>query len=380
MLYKFSKSAFLLLLNFSSPCLIYAQGTTDKVVNSTDNLLATVMIIIAVVLIFVIWGMGQVLLTLTKQMAEKSKQSSKSIVSLLIIGMLLSSTMTSAQTNTAAAVVKSGINYGGMDSTGFWLLASVISLEVIAILFLLFFIKRIEQELLPASTKKSFLLGAWWSNMDKKIFTKAVSVEKEADILLDHNYDGIKELDNALPPWWKYGFYITIVVAVIYLLNFHVFRYGKNPTEEYQAELEKAKIESAEYESKNVDKINETNIQMPLKAGLDEGKEIFTSICWTCHGKLGEGGVGPNLTDDYWIHKGSLNDIYTSIKIGYPEKGMQSWEKNYTAKQINNLTGYIKTLRGTNPPNPKLAQGDLFAEDSSGVIKISKDTIPKLIK
>ena len=380
MLNKLLKSVFLVLFTFSFPCLIHAQVNTDKVVNSTDNLLATVMIIIAVVLIFVIWGMGQVLLTLIKQMTEKSKQSGNIINPVLIIGLLLSSTMASAQTNTASAIVKSTIDYGGMDSTGFWLLASVISLEIIAILFLLFFIKRIEQELLPPTTKKTFLLAAWWSNLDKKIFTKAVSVEKEADILLDHNYDGIKELDNALPPWWKYGFYITIVVAVVYLFNFHVFGYGKNPTEEYQAEIEKAKIESAEYASKNVDKIDETNIQMPLKAGLDEGKDIFTSICWTCHGKLGEGAVGPNLTDDYWIHKGSLIDIYMSIKMGYPDKGMQSWEKNYSAKQINDLAGYIKTLRGTKPANSKAPQGDLYAEDSTTIIQLSKDTVTKTKK
>ena len=104
---------------------------------------------------------------------------------------------------------------------------------------------------------------------------------------------------------------------------------------------------------------------MPDNAGLAKGKEIFESVCWTCHGKAGEGGTGPNLTDDYWIHKGSLTDIYMSIKKGYPDKGMQAWEKNYSPKEINDLAGYIKTMRGTNPPNPKPAQGDLYTETAT---------------
>ncbi len=92
---------------------------------------------------------------------------------------------------------------------------------------------------------------SWWNRMDTKFFTKAVAVEKEADVLLDHDYDGIKELDNSLPPWWKYGFYVTILVAFVYIFHFHVMGSGKNPTEEYESEMENAKIEMEIYESKN---------------------------------------------------------------------------------------------------------------------------------
>jgi cytochrome c oxidase cbb3-type subunit 3 len=274
-----------------------------------------------------------------------------------------------------------------MDSTAFWMLATVIAAEIIVIAFIMFSIRRIQHELLLQKEKpKTRLLMEWWASLDKKLFTKAVAVEKEADILLDHNYDGIKELNNALPPWWKYGFIFTIAVAFIYLLNFHVLGYGKNPTEEYQEEIVKAQESKDLYDSKNKDKIDETNLKMPDAAGLAAAKDIFTSICWTCHGKLGEGAVGPNLTDDYWLHKGSLSDIYQTIKNGYPDKGMQSWAKNYSPKEINNLAGYIKTLRGTNPPNQKAPQGDLYVEsiatdstavnpkkDSAAVLK--KDTV-----
>lgn len=364
--------------SFVFPMLLKAQMNAPAETSSANTILATVMIIIAVVLAFVIWGMGQVLIVLIKQMMEKQKRSDKTIPLILLAALMLSSSITSAQTNAdVTGLAPSAINYGGMNGVGFWTLAAVIFLEILAILFLLFFIRRIQQELMPPVIRKPFLLGVWWKKMDTKVFTKAVAVEREADILLDHDYDGIKELDNSLPPWWKYGFIITIMLAVVYLFNFHVLGYGKNPTEEYQAELENAKIELAEYASKNADKIDEANIQMPMKGGLDEGKEIFTSICWSCHGKLGEGGAGPNLTDDYWIHKGGLNDIYKSIKLGYPEKGMQAWEKNYSPKQMNNLAGFIKSLKGSKPANPKAPQGDLFSEDSSGVITIVKDSLIK---
>ena len=377
MIHKIKKVS-IFLLSFLLPIYTFSQVSVPKVVSSTDNLLATVMIIIAAVLAFVIWGMGQVLIALANQLMEKNKKSVKTISLLVFAGLLLSSQTSNAQDKILNSVsIQQSLNYGGMGYTGFWTMATIIILEITAILFVMFFIKRIQQELIPESVKKSFSIINWWHSLDKKVFTKAIAVEKESDILLDHDYDGIKELDNSLPPWWKYGFYITITIGIIYLLNFHVFGYGKNPTQEYLEEIEQSKIDAIAYASKNADNVDESNIQMPLKSGLDEGKEIFTTICWTCHGKLGEGATGPNLTDAYWIHKGSLNDIYASIKHGYPEKGMQSWEKNYSPKQINNLAGYIITLNGTKPPNPKDPQGDLFIVDNSKENSVSNVSLKK---
>lgn len=341
----------------------FAQDAAGKTTPSSTNQLEILMAVIALLLAFVIWGMGQVLVAMGKQALEKGKQSSgKTLSVIMLIGFSILSLTSNAQDAATDKVVEVA-NYGGMDSTSFWILATVIFTELIVITFLMFSIRRIQTELLPKSdTEKMMALKEWWSRLDKKVFTKAVAVEKEADVMLDHDYDGIRELDNALPPWWKWGFIFTIGVAFIYLLNFHVLGYGKNPTEEYQEEVAKAATAKELYDSKNVDKIDEANLKMPDAAGLNAGKEIFTSVCWTCHGKQGEGGAGPNLTDDYWIHKGSLSDVYQSIKNGYPDKGMQSWTKNYTPKEINDLAGYIKTLKGTNPPNPKAPQGDLYTE------------------
>ena len=368
----------------------FAQDATGtaKTVMSSNNQLAILMMIITMVLAFVIWGMGQVLVAMGKQALEKSKASGNKALAMLAGFTLLSLASTAQTTDAAANVVP---NYGGMDSSAFWMLTTVIIVEVIVIVFILFSIRRVQAELIARKATQKSALGAWWSNLDKKIFTKAVPVEKEADVMMDHDYDGIKELDNALPPWWKWGFIFTIAVAFIYLLNFHVLGYGKNPTEEYQEEIVKAQEAKELFDSKNKDKIDEANLKMPTAEGLAAAKQIFSSVCWACHGKQGEGGAGPNLTDDYWIHKGSLTDVYISIKHGYPDKGMQSWEKNYTPKEINALAGYIKTLRGTNPPNPKAPQGDLYTEaaatdstattakkDSAVVVK--KDSVTVAVK
>ena len=346
---------------------VMAQDSTATAKASTpDNNLLTLLLVIMALLVFVIWLLGRVLLVLGKQVIEKSKTSK--ILPFLIGGLLLlTAQSSSAQDAVTAGTVKTVSTYGGLSSTTFYLLVSVLATEVIIIFFFTFLIRRFSAELLPqkkVAPAKASKFKAWWARLDKKL-TRATPVEKEADVMLDHDYDGIRELDNALPPWWKYGFYITIGVAIVYLLNFHVFGYGKNPTQEYQAEMEQARIQKEIYESNNKDKIDENNVPMADAAGLAKAKEIFTTTCFACHGKLGEGGAGPNLTDDYWLHKGSLNDIYQSIKHGYPDKGMQSWSTVYTPKEISFLASYVKTLHGTNPPNAKAPQGDLFVESSS---------------
>jgi cytochrome c oxidase cbb3-type subunit 3 len=359
----------------TGPTVLAQDAAAPAVPPSTSyNEVTILMVVVTLVLAFVIWGLGQVLITLSRQQLDKTRQQKSNLPVGLVVIFSCLSLASNAQDTPVAATTSIVTTYGGMNSTAFWLLAGVIFIEIVAIFYILFFIKRIQAELLPATEKvKPAAFKEWWSRLDKKLFTKAVAVEKEADILLDHDYDGIRELDNSLPPWWKYGFYITIVAAVVYMLNFHVFG-GKNPTEEYQEELAQAQIQKELYEAKNVDKIDENNLTMPAAAGIESGKEIFNTACWTCHGKLGEGGAGPNLTDDYWLHKGSLSDVYISIKKGYPDKGMQSWAKNFTPKEINNLAGYIMTLKGTNPAGAKAAQGDLFVPGGQHATAVKSDT------
>jgi cytochrome c oxidase cbb3-type subunit 3 len=369
-----------------------AQTTNPQPAQATDlgyNQVTILLMVMILVLAFVIWGMGQVLTALGKQLVEKEKNKNKALTTVLIIGLSLLAQSSFAQTTTTTAeTVKTATNYGGLSQSAFEILLTVIVTEVVVILFLAFSIRRMYTELLPQKVKmagEKSKLAAWWYRMDKKIFTKAVAVEKEADVLLDHDYDGIQELDNALPPWWKYGFYFTIVVGFIYLLNFHVFGIGKNPTEEYNAEIENARIQKERYEANNKDRVDENNVPMADALGIKEGEKLFETNCVACHLKGGAGNVGPNLTDDYWLHKGSLNDIYNTIKAGYPDKGMQAWSSQFNPKQISYLASYIKSLRGTNPPNAKAAQGELFTEaaaapavkDSAAAVKPDSAAIKK---
>jgi len=347
-----------------------------------SNMLVTLMIITMIVLAVIIWGLGQVLIGVSRLAMEKNRETVKMLITLFITAACLYSSPSMAGDATSITPTTNVVNYGGISANTFYAFIGVLLVEVMAIFFLAFSIRRIYEELMPGKKKaaKPAFMESWWDNLDKRFFTKAIPVEKESDVLLDHDYDGIRELDNALPPWWKYGFYVTIVVAVFYLFYFHVSGDGKNPTEEYAVEMDKARIEKEIYEAGNKDKINESSVPMADAVGIARGKEFFDSKCLACHGKLGEGGAGPNLTDDYWIHKGSLNDIYHSIKVGYPDKGMQSWAKEYTPKEMSLLASYIKTLRGTTPPNAKAPQGELYNEtpaagsDSAMVNKESKVT------
>lgn len=217
-------------------------------------------------------------------------------------------------------------------------------------------------------------LRNWWRKLDEKYFTKAASIEKEADVLLDHDYDGIKELNNALPPWWKWGFYITIGVAVIYIFRFHVIKSGPNPLQEYENEMARAAQKLENFKKNSKEMFDEKTVTLADAKGIAEGKKIYTGTCFPCHGANGEGNaVGPNLTDKYWVHGGSLGEVFHTITNGVPDKGMQAWGKTFSPADIRNLSSFIMSLQGTNPPNAKAPQGNLYEPtkqaDSSAVKK-----------
>jgi cytochrome c oxidase cbb3-type subunit 3 len=214
---------------------------------------------------------------------------------------------------------------------------------------------------------KKLNLSPFFSNIRQRL-TASVPVEKEKDVLLDHDYDGITELDNQLPPWWKFLFYFTIVFAIVYMLYFHVFNIGNLQEEEYAAEVKQFEIQQTALQKTSV-MINENTVTILTDAGsLFSGKEIFTKNCAACHGNYGEGLVGPNLTDDYWINGGSIKDIFKTIRDGVPEKGMISWKSQLNPKQMQEVGSYIKSLYGTNPPNAKPPQGEKYVEKADSLI------------
>jgi cytochrome c oxidase cbb3-type subunit 3 len=207
---------------------------------------------------------------------------------------------------------------------------------------------------------------SFWTRINEKL-NDSVPVEKEADVLLDHNYDGIKELDNNLPPWWKYGFYLTIVFAVIYMIDYHVVGAGNVQLDEYNAQLKEAELQKQERLKLVANNVDENTVTLlTADASIANGQKIYTDKCLVCHGKLGEGLVGPNLTDDYWLHGGKINDIFKTIKYGVTTKGMLAWQGQLTPVQIQEVASFIKTLHGTNPPNQKEPQGEIYKESAAG--------------
>lgn len=203
--------------------------------------------------------------------------------------------------------------------------------------------------------------------------TDAVPVERENEIMLDHNYDGIKELDNNLPPWWKYGFYLTIVFSVIYILHYHVFRTGDLQLAEYNAQMAEAEISLKAFKEAQANLVDESNLlALTESARIESGKKVFVNNCQICHGQFGEGMVGPNLTDKYWKNGGGIKNIFNTIKVGIPDKGMISWENQLTPSQIHEVSSYILTLEGTNPPNQKAPEGEIWVEN--GEVEQSTDS------
>lgn len=200
----------------------------------------------------------------------------------------------------------------------------------------------------------------FFARIMKKI-QDAKPIEKESEIELDHNYDGIHELDNNLPPWWLWGFYISIAFAVVYLIRFHVAQTAPLSIGEYEQEMAAAEVQKAEYLKNAANLVDETSVVMLENEGLiKEGATIFTKNCAVCHANDGGGGVGPNLTDQYWIHGGDIKDVFATIKYGVPAKGMIPWKDQLNAAEMQKVASFILTLQGTTPADPKEAQGDLY--------------------
>ncbi len=209
----------------------------------------------------------------------------------------------------------------------------------------------------------------------KKYFVAAKPIEREDEILMAHDYDGIKELDNKIPPWFTYLFYTTIIIAVYYMLNYHVFKTGMLQAEEYKVEVEQAELLKADLE-KNGTFLNENNVSLLTSPdGIIEGGKIFKANCVACHRDDGGGSVGPNLTDRYWIHGGGIKNVFKTIKYGVPDKGMVTWQQTLTPKQIQEVASYVISLEGTNPINPKPPQGEIYAAPDSLAAMDSTKTI-----
>jgi cytochrome c oxidase cbb3-type subunit 3 len=348
------------------PMLNYAQEATAQAnsISYFSNALFNTLLVLMIVLLIVIFALGQTLKNIAdsdylinKETKTEKKSSPTDILKktgLLLI--LLSGFQLKAQTLSQSA---DSWLIGGLDMLTFYSMIAALFIEgiIITVLYrmLMGFIKSEKRAPVQAPKTKTIL----------EKLNASVDIEKEQDIMLDHDYDGIKELDNDLPPWWKYGFYLTVAIAVIYLINFHVIGTGDLQTAEYNKAIAQAKLEVEEYMKTAANNVDESNVKQLEGADIESGHQLFIANCAACHGKSGQGSVGPNLTDDYWMHGGSLADVFKTIKYGWVDKGMKSWKEDFSPVQIAQISSFIKTLRGTHPPEAKAPQGDLFNEEQN---------------
>jgi cytochrome c oxidase cbb3-type subunit 3 len=178
--------------------------------------------------------------------------------------------------------------------------------------------------------------------------------------LMDHDFDGIQEFDNDLPPWWLYLFYFTIAWGILYFLNYHVFKMGDLQLAEYQKEVRLAQENQATRGPAE-------DTQVFLSPLTDEksrarGQKIYEANCQACHGDRAQGVVGPNLSDAYWIHGGNFPEILKTIRDGVPAKGMVAWGTLLKADEISEVASYILSLQGTNPAGAKAPEGSQVSQ------------------
>ena len=354
---KWSLFLFLLI-----PFNVFAAGPPKP--SDISNPFAQVLLVIIIVLAVCIAILANVLLGAAQIKMKKDKAAK----TLSVITLLCLSTVSFAQDATTVAAPKNDL-ISGISSNGFYGLLSVVVLELIILLALIYnlkFILRKEKEVvlgaeIEAAPKEAGGFAKWWDNINK-----FKPVHEEAAIDLGHDYDGIRELDNRLPPWWLYGFYLCVIFAGIYLWRYHVAHSAPLSKEELAIELKKGEEDKAAYLKNAANNVDETTVKyLTAEADLAAGKKIFTTVCAACHLADGGGSVGPNLTDEYWIHGGSIQDIFKTLKYGWVEKGMKSWKDDYSPVQIAQIASFVKSLQGTKPAKAKEPQGTVFTDTGS---------------
>lgn len=215
-----------------------------------------------------------------------------------------------------------------------------------------------------------------WIQKTYKKLLGSKPVEEEHEIILDHNYDGIRELDNSLPPWWLYGFYATIIFGAIYLVRFHIFN-GENQYQELEAEYAQAKIDIEAYKKTAKDLVDINTVTLLTDAAdLKAGQVIFEENCVACHMADGGGGIGPNLTDEYWILGGGIKNVFRTVSEGGRNgKGMIAWKQSLKPSEMAQVSSYLLQFQGTTPAKPKAAEGEIWVDDAITEEELPVETV-----
>lgn len=335
-----------------------AQVAVEKAVKSSSILdLNLILTIISIVLLFPILLSSNTLILAAKQYINKKKESegAKKVLSLIVLFAF--SQIAFAADDTA----KSGtmnLTYSMIT----WILLTVIFIEIIVMVYLFSQAKRFLVDPNSKEANKSAIEKTW----DKINSFKPMEEESKMDT--GHNYDGIRELDNITPPWFTTAFILSIIFAIVYLYRYHISKSAPLQVEEFNIAMAEAEKEKAQFLAIASNNIDENNVALLESDDIVKGKGLFIEKCAVCHepnGASKPGGVGPNLTDEYWIHGGSLQEVFKSIKYGWPDKGMISWKDQLSPKQIAQVASFIHSIKGTIPAGGKEPQGDLYKEGAS---------------
>ncbi|HEY3406295.1 MAG TPA: cbb3-type cytochrome c oxidase N-terminal domain-containing protein [Ohtaekwangia sp.] len=285
---------------------------------------------------------------------------------ILILSLALQAQVTFAQDTTAA----------GNSMLPLYLVSAMVLAVLLLVLVVAFFLIRALNLLIIENEKEraakagvAYVKPAtWWDELTQKL-NASVPVAKEQDIDMGHSFDGIRELDNHLPPWWKWLFYATIAWSVVYLVAYHITDSMPLSEAEYNEEVALAEEQAARIRASQPAAVIDENtlVFTPDAAIIEKGKTVFMdNNCGACHKNDGGGNsIGPNLTDDYWIHGGGIKNIFLTIKNGAVEKGMPAWGKAMSPQSVRDVTFFVMSLHGTNPAGAKSPQGELYKAEET---------------
>lgn len=345
-----------------TPSILRAQSDIhpSQIKSALTEPVALFMVIIALLLLGVIIILSRGII----YGADIYKMKNKNIP-LLVLALLSSPLALQAQENTTVVATKL---IGGVDQSVFYFLAGIIILEIVIILtllsiFYIFLGRRKSEAQIKAEEQKKKI--HWIERFNAAPAAKGISDE---ELGMGHDFDGIEELDNPTPPWWRWGFVLSLVFAFGYMWVYEWSGTGKDQYQELDYHTAEAEAAVKEFLANSANNVDETTVTYLTEAAdLAAGQNIFVQMCAACHAPDGGGNeVGPNLTDKYWLHGGSINEIFKTIKYGVPEKGMKSWQDDYAPREIAQLASYVKSLQGTTPAQPKAPQGELYEEQEGG--------------
>lgn len=360
--------------------------TADAMVKpetSGDNTYTTLRLCLAAVVLMLIWVISILSSTaksastnfIEKIKKEKLDNNTSKIISIIVLLFIAQAGF--AQTAEATTPAPSSMFTLNMP-LDIYMFIVVILLEIVVIIYLqnslnrFLGIHQIRKEK-EAVTKKVSNRNSFFNRINQ-----TVPIEEEHTLDLQHNYDGIRELDNNIPQWWKVAFYSTILFGAVYLYKFFIADTFPSQYTELANENKAAEVQKIAYLQNAANNVDENTVKLVDALGIKDGEALFAKHCIACHGDKGQGNtVGPNLTDQYWIHKGSLKDIFYTVKYGWSEKGMKSWKSDLSPVQMANVASYIYSLKGTNPAGAKDPQGELYIEAGTDSTSVKEPVVVK---